>query len=1070
MQSTQPIYQHHPALGLLLLLGGQLWFQGSFQAPALALPQNGQVQAGQATIQQPNSQQLTIQQQSDRAVIDWQSFNIGAQEQVQINQPDVNAALLNRVTGATPSSIAGTLRANGQVMLVNPNGVVFTPTAVVGVGGLLATTLNISNRDFMAGKLNLYQEPGLPLGTVENQGSITVAEGGLAALVAPHVRNSGVIHARLGQVVLAAGTQATLDFYGDGLIAIAVPDDVAARLGIDQTGSLQADGGWVAISAATGASLLESVVNTDGIVRARAVENRNGTIVLSGGDVTVAGTVDASGTNPGEAGGTVTIDGGQVQLPSGLIDVSGQAGGGSLLVYADDLSLGIQANGDGGTGPGGYALFDPVDFTVDAAAAGTLVTSLNTLATVDVEASNSITVDAAIDSSAQGNSNTLNFKDENADGNLTINLNAKITLGANQSLTGDGTTVNVATTGGVQNGVDVAAAGATVNLAAATFTEGAEITIGKNLTLQGQGQTQTMLDGGDTHRVVNVSGGTVTIDGVTIQNGRVNGGGSGGGIYNNNGTVNVSNTTISGNTSATGFGGGINNQAGTINISNATISSNSSLRSGGGIFNRNGTVNVSSSTISGNRGISGGGISNLGTVNVSNSTISSNNSRSYGGGIDNNGGTVDVSGSTISGNTANRDGGGIDNLNGTVDVSNSTITGNEARRDGGGISNRSNGVVNVSNSTISGNNSRAEGGGIYTRGTTLNVSSSTISGNSSGTSGGGIYSSSGTTTITNTIVANSTGGDTSGTIGTSGNNLVEDGSVAGALSGDPNLAPLGDYGGPQVGDPNAASTLQTHALLLGSSALDAGDNAFPPPDVTDINNNGNTTEALTTDQRGQNRIVGAAIDLGAYESGGFVLSPLAGDNQSTTIDTPFGTNLSVQVVANTAIDAALPTSGLTITFTPPGSGASGSFTPGNTAITNASGIATANPFTANAEVGNFTVSATLPGATPGTFNLSNTSTPPPTPTTPTPTTTPAPTPTPTTTPTAPEPTLPSDIFNQTESFSTSPSDSETDNDETPAPDPILDESTNPDTPNANAFVCAQPGVPSSPGVPLCAAP
>mgnify|MGYP002787200758 FL=1 len=135
--------------GAALALLGLLLAQGS----ASALPQGGKVVGGQATIAHPNLTQLHIKQLTDRAVINWESFNIGKPEAVYFFQPSSSSAILNRVTGNTPSSIAGQINANGQVMLINPNGILLTPTSQVNVGSFLASTLDMKNADFMAGKL-----------------------------------------------------------------------------------------------------------------------------------------------------------------------------------------------------------------------------------------------------------------------------------------------------------------------------------------------------------------------------------------------------------------------------------------------------------------------------------------------------------------------------------------------------------------------------------------------------------------------------------------------------------------------------------------------------------------------------------------------------------------------------------------------------------------------------------------------------------------------------------------------------------------------------------------------------
>jgi len=230
-----------------------------YQPSVLALPQGGVVTQGQAVIQQENATKLNINQSSDRAVINWNSFSIGAPEWVNFQQPSSTSATLNRVTGNTPSSIAGKLTANGQIFLINPNGIAFLPTARVDVAGLVASTLNIKDSDFMQGILRFEQMPGKPPASVVNQGLITVKEAGFAALVAPAVQNSGVISARLGKVVLASGTTVSLDFYGDGLLSVTVDPQLAGQITdiygnklsslIDNQGTITAPGGIVTLTA-----------------------------------------------------------------------------------------------------------------------------------------------------------------------------------------------------------------------------------------------------------------------------------------------------------------------------------------------------------------------------------------------------------------------------------------------------------------------------------------------------------------------------------------------------------------------------------------------------------------------------------------------------------------------------------------------------------------------------------------------------------------------------------------------------------------------------------------------------
>jgi len=176
----------------------------SLATNAYALPAGGVVSAGDAAISS-GAGSTTITQSTSNAAINWQSFDIGQTESVRFVQPDSNSVALNRVLGADPSSIQGSLTANGQVFLLNPNGILFGQGAQVNVGGLVASTLGITDSDFMAGR---YQLTSGGNGTVLNQGSIN-ADGGYVALLGANVSNEGIISARLGTVALAAGSGVT---------------------------------------------------------------------------------------------------------------------------------------------------------------------------------------------------------------------------------------------------------------------------------------------------------------------------------------------------------------------------------------------------------------------------------------------------------------------------------------------------------------------------------------------------------------------------------------------------------------------------------------------------------------------------------------------------------------------------------------------------------------------------------------------------------------------------------------------------------------------------------------------
>ncbi|MBT4104095.1 MAG: filamentous hemagglutinin N-terminal domain-containing protein [Nitrospina sp.] len=321
-----------------------------FAHSSSALPTDPTVQAGNVQINQPNAQQLNVIQGSDKAIIDWRSFSIQANETVEFKLPSSNGLTLNRVTGNQASSILGQLKSSGRVVLINPNGVIFGDTARVDVHGLIATTTDISNWDFMNGSLNFNLPSNSSSGVVINKGNITVADGGLVALVAPGVANSGTINARLGKVSLVSGNTFTLDLYGDQLINLGINNAVVKKATgmygekldamVSNSGKIYADGGIVTLQVATAQNALDQIVNMDGIIQAKTFStNKGGSIILDGGNkgtVNVSGQLDASGKWMGQKGGVVRVAGRNVELRDGaLVDVSAHSGQGSAYIGGD---------------------------------------------------------------------------------------------------------------------------------------------------------------------------------------------------------------------------------------------------------------------------------------------------------------------------------------------------------------------------------------------------------------------------------------------------------------------------------------------------------------------------------------------------------------------------------------------------------------------------------------------------------------------------------------------------------------------------------------------------------------
>jgi len=340
MEGTFAMRRTGPPRAIVSVIAILAWAGLARAQPAPnAQPSGGSVVAGRAAISQ-TATKTTIQQATQRAAINWQSFDIGSQQTVQFQQPSAAAVALNRVVGPNPSQIAGRIDANGQVVITNQSGVTFYRGAQVNTAGLMVTAAGISNGNFMAGRMVFDQAPN-PNAAVVNQGRITVRDAGLAALVAPQVANSGVITARLGHVVLAGAQTATLDLYGDGLVAIDVTGQVVqapngATALVTNTGLVRADGGTVQLSARAVDGVVQTLVSAGGRIQADSVGSRTGTLVLNGvgGNITVAGQLVATGAAPRTTGGRIAVNGsGTVTVAAAAhIDASGQAGGGIVAI------------------------------------------------------------------------------------------------------------------------------------------------------------------------------------------------------------------------------------------------------------------------------------------------------------------------------------------------------------------------------------------------------------------------------------------------------------------------------------------------------------------------------------------------------------------------------------------------------------------------------------------------------------------------------------------------------------------------------------------------------------------
>ncbi|MEO0454355.1 MAG: filamentous hemagglutinin N-terminal domain-containing protein, partial [Verrucomicrobiota bacterium] len=438
------------ALGILALFS-------ALAIPVLqANPSGEQVIAGDVDISRAGST-LTVNQGSDRAIINWQDFSIGAGQLTQFVQPSANSAALNRVTGSNVSSIYGTLQANGQIYLINPNGIAIGPTGVINTQSFIASTLDVTNEEFLAGGDMTFRHSH-PRANVQivNLGSIS-ADGGDIVLIAQEIDNRGSLNA--GRTVgLAAGSEVLLTTTGDERLFI----QAGSRAGsVQNSGLIEAT---MAELKAAGGNEYALAINNTGLVRATGAEKVGGRIILraDGGVVKNEGEIIASDTT-GDVGGTVQVSAEEIVLAAdSLIDASGTESGGSITIGGEFRGEAVgdapnaesvvveedaQLYADGGEGriilwsdgttvfegaifaggqgfvevsgkqflhfagtvdtDGGTLWLDPFDYIIDAIAAGNIVTALG---------SNNVVINTNLDDGTQGSQGV-----GTADGDITVN-------------------------------------------------------------------------------------------------------------------------------------------------------------------------------------------------------------------------------------------------------------------------------------------------------------------------------------------------------------------------------------------------------------------------------------------------------------------------------------------------------------------------------------------------------------------------------------------------------------------------------------------------------------------------
>ncbi|MFM0127151.1 beta strand repeat-containing protein [Paraburkholderia sediminicola] len=567
---------------------------------ANALPTGGKVTYGAATITQ-NGNALNINQSSGSAIASFGTFSIGANAVVNINQPGAVSSFLARVIGSDPSQIYGLLKSNGTVALINQNGILIGPSGVVDVSRFIASTLNISDSNFLAGRLTF--NTGDVAGHVENQGVIKTASGGSVYLIGAGVKNSGAITSPNGEVLLAAGQ--TVQLVDTGTPGVTV--NVTGTAGnVTNLGTIAAEAGSIGVAA--------GLINNSGAINAGSVVNQGGRIFLRASQ-NLTTTASSSITADGAAqGGNVALYSDKVAYLDGDISATGHAGRGGYVETSGKQSLDVVKLPTVGTGGEWY--IDPYSLEVvagstsNAANTGNVITSTGSGSTISASTvsgvlnsgtdvvlatgadggttGGDITVGAAINKTS-GSAASLTL---NADGN--ININADITSTASTLALNLNTNVN-----GIESGthaVTVSNATLGLNGGALTVSDGLGGSGNGNLTSSGRlSLTNASLNAGSF-----VNTGTATFANVT-------------------GSVsNVSNQGNLSMTSGSSLSGEVLTNTGNLALSNAALSFGTFTNDTGGYLSGTGTISVGSGTavLVNNGTISPGGDGVIGSLSI----------------------------------------------------------------------------------------------------------------------------------------------------------------------------------------------------------------------------------------------------------------------------------------------------------------------------------------------------------------------------------------------------------------------------------------------------------------------
>src|SRR5450830_1143204 len=608
--------------------------------PVNTLPTGGTIGYGNATITQ-NGNTLNINQTSQQAIGSFTTFSIGSNAVVDISQPNAAAAFLARVTGSDPSLIYGLLKSNGTVALINQNGILVGPTGVVDVARFIASTLNVSDSDFLAGRLTFNN--GATAGDVENQGTIKTASGGSVYLIGSNVTNSGVIQSPNGEILLAAGQ------------TVQLVDTATPGVSVNVTGTAGSVTNLGTISAAAGRiGIAAGLINNSGNINASSVVNDGGRIFLRASQnltTTATSRIAADGANKG---GSVVLYSDKVAYLDGDISAQGAPGKGGYVETSGKQTLDVVRMP--AVGSGGEWYIDPYDLVVtsadspDITNSANIITSVGSSATISnativaaLNAGSSVTLATGAGGSATGGNITVNAAIDttvssaatltlNADNNIILNADIKSTSGAlSLNLNSNYRDANAGSHTAQVNGATIKLNGGTLNVS-----DGSTVIGGGALAIN----NGAVLDL-DTFSTVNAGNLTIADGGALVANYSAS-------LHlanlDNSGTVNFQNSGIT-TSSLTNRGSGtmtlynVSGSLGTVSNS-ATMTLSNVFRSvSATALNNSGTL-----TLNINSRLNLATLNNTGVVNLNDSTVSATDKIT-------NGGQFNINNSVI--NTAN---------------------------------------------------------------------------------------------------------------------------------------------------------------------------------------------------------------------------------------------------------------------------------------------------------------------------------------------------------------------------------------------------------------------------------